>query len=110
MVIIPGKSSKAAAEYSAVRESLRQKIEALSSARAPGAQPVERAAPAKHRNEHVVDMWLMDTGCGHDLVSRHEIRAVKHLIRRAGRAIVLHTANDKVNSTEAIDLFVRELE
>ena len=52
----------------------------------------------------------MDTGCGHDLVSRSEIMAVKHLIRQAGRSIVLHTANDTVNSTEAVDLFVKELE
>ena len=54
-------------------------------------------------------MWLIDTGCGHDLVGSQEIRQVKNLVRTAGKALILHTANGPTPAIECIDLWVREL-
>ena len=71
--------------------------------------PSERAAPANHVPEHTIHLWLIDTGCGHDLVSRKEIAAVKDMVRKAQHTIILHTANGKVVARDAIDMFVKEL-
>ena len=73
-----------------------------------GSLPEERAAPANRHPEQVIQLWLIDTGCGHDLVSRRELAAVKDMVRKAQQTIILHTANGKVVARDAIDLFVKE--
>ena len=77
--------------------------------RVKGALPEERAAPDNRQAEQVIQLWLIDTGCGHDLVSRRELTAVKDMMRKAQQTIILHTANGKVVARDAIDLFVKEL-
>ena len=56
-----------------------------------------------------VKLWLIDTGCGHDLVARRELKALRRLIREAKIPLNFFTANGEVPANEAIDLFVREL-
>ena len=56
-----------------------------------------------------IRMWLIDTGCGHDLVARRELKGLKRLIRQAGIPLNFSTANGEVPASECADLFVKEL-
>ena len=53
--------------------------------------------------------WLIDTGCGHDLVGLEEVKALKRLFRAAGITVKFQTANGITRTTEQIDLHVEEL-
>ena len=60
---------------------------------------------------NVVKLWLQDTGCGHDLVGRDEIRRLSRLIRAAADPIKFATANGGTPTcTDAIDLYIKELD
>ena len=41
----------------------------------------------------MVKMWLVDTGCGYDLVSRRETTLIKRFVSKAKVPITFHTAN-----------------
>ena len=58
----------------------------------------------------VVKLWLIDTGCGHDLVARKELKGLRKLIRQANIPLTFYTANGQVPATDAADLFVKELD
>ena len=64
------------------------------------------AAPVKH--QEVVKLWLVDTGCGHDLVSREHARALKRGVKRASKPIQFATANGSTDATEVLELFINE--
>merc|ERR1712115_263213 len=51
---------------------------------------VTPCAPA--RQNQSVKLWLIDTGCGHDLVCRKELEAVKHILKTANIPLDFHTA------------------
>lgn len=97
------------AKRKAKRQSLHDKVAEKVDERSNGSDPAHRAAPAKEHPNADIRMWLVDTGCGYDLVSKAEVAKVKELVRKAAKAIVLHTANAKVDARDAIDLFVQEL-
>ena len=61
------------------------------------------------RSKFQVKMWLIDSGCGHDLVSRAEIAGVKHLVRRASKPLVFNTADGKAPANDSVNIFVKEL-
>ena len=42
-------------------------------------------------------------------LSKQEVAQVKEWVRQSARAIVLHTANNRVDAREAIDMLVKEL-
>ena len=61
-------------------------------------------------HESPIATWLIDTGCGHDLVGLEEIKALKRLFRAAGIPVKFQTANGITQTTEQIDLYwVRRL-
>ena len=93
----------------AARQSLHNKIKRQEEARERDSVPAERAAATRRLPDQAIKLWLIDTGCGHDLVSRRELSAIKHMIRLAKDVIVLHTANGKAVARDTIDLFVKEL-
>ena len=62
------------------RASLHDRIRDYEIARERGSLPQERAAPANGIAEHTIQLWLIDTGCGHDLLSRRELTAVKDMV------------------------------
>ena len=69
---------------------------------------VLRPGAAARADNHVIKLWLMDTGCGHDLVSKKELATAKHLIRSATMPLLFTTANGTTHANEAADLFVKE--
>ena len=69
------------------RQVIRDKIRNHEIARERGSSPSERAAPAKKLPDQAIQLWLIDTGCGHDLVSRKEISAIKQMVRAAGQKL-----------------------
>ena len=56
-----------------------------------------------------VNAWLADTGCGHDLVSEKDVKAMAKSIRRAKEPIVFSTANGAVPSYWYIAMKMPEL-
>eukprot|EP00969_Alexandrium_andersonii_P137164 6067181-Alexandrium_andersonii.AAC.1 len=61
-------------------ERYRARLDELKEQRATGA-----AVPA--RQQHAVQMWLIDTGCGHDLVAKPHALMLERWIRKAGKPI-----------------------
>ena len=66
------------------------------------------AQPAKAAGKANVDLWLVDTGCGSDLIEKSEIRNLKPFVAHAAKTITFHTANGPTTATEIVRLFVEE--
>ena len=66
-------------------------------------------APALAASADVIDKWLMDTGCGHDLVARKEIKALAKMFRRAGLPLTFSTANGQTHATLCLPLHLSAL-
>eukprot|EP00969_Alexandrium_andersonii_P103295 4558479-Alexandrium_andersonii.AAC.1 len=64
----------------AIAERYRAKLAELQDQRSGGA-----AVPA--RQQRAVNMWLIDTGCGHDLVTMPHALMLKRWIRKAEKPI-----------------------
>eukprot|EP00969_Alexandrium_andersonii_P117692 5205950-Alexandrium_andersonii.AAC.1 len=64
------------------------------------------AVPAKQ--QHAVKMWLIDAGCGHDLVTNPHALMLKRWIRQAEMPIALATANGSAEADQILEAFVEE--
>eukprot|EP00969_Alexandrium_andersonii_P123866 5474012-Alexandrium_andersonii.AAC.1 len=53
-------------------------------------------------------MWLIDTGCGHDLVTKPHARMLKRWIRKAEKPIAFATANGNAEAEQILEVFVEE--
>ncbi len=62
------------------------------------------ASPA----EGTIKIWLIDTGCGHDLISRMELKDVARFAKKAAIPITFCTANGSTLATEVLPTFVKE--
>ena len=67
------------------------------------------AASAKAIDADVVERWLIDTGCGHDLVAYEDVRPFKQVLRRPKVPLGFHTANGPTNTKYTVKVMVREL-
>ena len=70
---------------------------------------VDSAPSPKQRPIGSIRMWLMDTGCGHDLVSKKEIQDIERFVHKAQEPIIFNTANGKTACDDAVHMFVKEL-
>eukprot|EP00974_Lingulodinium_polyedra_P109463 10591003-Lingulodinium_polyedra.AAC.1 len=77
----------------------RERIRRLVGRRKKGYVP---ATPSATRNP-VVKTWPMDTGCGHDLITRSDAMKMKEFIRRASTSVNFNTANRSARGTEVVD-------
>ena len=66
------------------------------------------AASAKGKRD-MLDLWLVDTGCGHDLVSSTNAKLSGGETRRLDRAVIFQTANGDTPSTHVAPIPFREL-
>ena len=55
-------------------------------------------------------MWLVDTGCGYDLVSKRETTLIKRFVSKATVPITFHTANGPTRTDNVANIHGRELE
>ncbi len=60
-------------------------------------------------SESPIVSWLIDTGCGHDLVGVEEVKALKRMFKAAGIPVSFQTANGVTQTREVIELYVDEL-
>ena len=60
-------------------------------------------------SESPIVSWLIDTGCGHDLVGIEEIKALKRMFKAAGIPVSFQTANGVTAAREVIELYIDEL-
>ncbi len=49
-----------------------------------------------------IKMWLVDTGCGHDLASKKALKDLAHLFEDAGTPVTFTTANGKTKADKTI--------
>ena len=67
-----------------------------------------KAQPAKATGKASVELWLVDTGCGSDLIEKHEVRNLKQFVTRAMKPITFVTANGRTTANDVARLFVEE--
>ena len=56
-----------------------------------------------------VKLWLADTGCGHDLVGKDAIYAMKKVLKQSLRPMTFHTANGDCDTETQCELWCDEL-
>ena len=57
----------------------------------------------------MLDLWLVDTGCGHDLVSSTNVKLSGGETRRFKKVVIFQTANGDTPSTRVAPISIREL-
>ena len=66
------------------------------------------AASAKGKSD-MLDLWLVDTGCGHDLVSNTNVKFSGGETRRLEKAVIFQTSNGDTPSTRVAPISFRGL-
>eukprot|EP00974_Lingulodinium_polyedra_P083503 8083739-Lingulodinium_polyedra.AAC.1 len=56
----------------------------------------------------ILKMWLIDTGCGHDLVTKGDAQKMKRFIKRASQPMSFNTANGITHVDEVLKVDVDE--
>ena len=67
------------------------------------------AVPAKKSAASMVKRWIMDSGCGHDLIARALVEDFPECIKTAKKALTFNTANGLAPTTDQACLKVKEL-
>ncbi|MFM7984496.1 MAG: hypothetical protein ACKPKO_34740, partial [Candidatus Fonsibacter sp.] len=83
-----------------------------------GLLSVERdAVPAKPKSRDwaytdriVVKDWIVDTGCGNDLLSKRDVASVKDYVRKAKRPVVFRTVNGSTTTNSVAWIHIQELD
>ncbi len=57
-----------------------------------------------------IQQWLIDTGCGHDLVAIREVRALQAMFRKANIPIMYETASGTTPGNQCLLLHIGELD
>ena len=68
-----------------------------------------KAQPAQAAGKASVELWLVDTGCGSDLIEKSEVQNLQHLVYRAVKPITFVTANGRTTAHDVARLLVEEL-
>eukprot|EP00974_Lingulodinium_polyedra_P006260 593440-Lingulodinium_polyedra.AAC.1 len=58
--------------------------------------------------QQTVKMWLIDSGCGHDLITKSDAQKLKRFIRRASGAVNFRTANGLARAIDVAKLLAKE--
>ena len=66
--------------------------------------------PSKGAANVRIKLWLMDTGCGHDLIGQQEVKHLSNLYHHAEHPQSFHTANGATYSDLVIDMSCKELD
>jgi hypothetical protein len=67
-----------------------------------------QAAPAR-ANPRIVQLWLIDTGCAHDLVSLEDVLHTRDRLYALNKHLTFETANGGTVSTHAAPMYISEL-
>eukprot|EP00972_Heterocapsa_arctica_P048912 7206351-Heterocapsa_arctica.AAC.1 len=67
-----------------------------------------QAAPAR-TNPRIVELWLIDTGCAHDLVSIDDVLFTGDRLYALKKSLTFETANGGTVSTHAAPMYISEL-
>ena len=68
-----------------------------------------KMSPADVPDHRMVEKWIIDSGCGHDLVARMLVISFPDLVFKVDRPITFNTANGLAPSTEQARIGVKEL-
>ena len=69
----------------------------------------ENIAASAEGKRDMLDLWLVDTGCGHDLVSRTNVKLSGGETRRLEKSVIFQTANGDTPSTHVAPISFQEL-
>ena len=68
----------------------------------------ENVAASVEGKRDMLDLWLIDTGCGHDLVSNTNVNLSGSETRRLEKVVIFQTANGDAPSTHVAPISFRE--
>ena len=91
-----------------LRKRVRVKIQERAEARGLGANPAFHKRDRNYAKCGLVKMWLVDTGCGYDLVSKREVALMKRFVEKARRTIIFHTANGPTVTEDVANVYLKE--
>ena len=57
-----------------------------------------------------VKVWLVDSGCGHDLVSKHGVQSLTKWIKRVPGGMVFQTANGPASTEDVVEIPIDRIE
>ena len=89
---------------------LRINIHERAEARGPVANPAFHQRELNYAKCGLVQMWLVDTGCGYDLVSKREVALMKICVEKAKHTITFHTANGPTVTEDVANVYMQELD
>ena len=89
---------------------LTTNIKKQAKARERGAIPAFRQRNYDYAKCGMVKMWLVDTGCGYDLVSKREVALMKRFVNKAKHTFTFHTANGPGVTEYVAHVYVKELD
>ncbi len=67
------------------------------------------AAGIKTKDAELIKSWLIDTGCGHDLVNRKDLKKIAAKLMLSLTPLTFNTANGKTKATQQAQLYCKEL-
>jgi hypothetical protein len=105
-----GKELPSSGRRQRLKVKLKEKIRQRAQARERGATPAFKKRDFNFVKCGMVKEWLVDTGCGYDLVSQNEIGLIKRFVSKAKVPITFHTANGPTRTENIASIHVRELD
>ena len=93
-----------------LRKKIRVKIQERAEARGLGANPAFHKRDLVYAKCGLVKMWLVDTGCGYDLVSKREVALMTRFVEKAKHTSTFHTANGPTVTEDVANVYVKELD
>ena len=92
------------------RIKLRQMIKQRAEAPERGAIPAAKIQDLDYTIFSKVKMWLVDTGCGYDIVSKRETAKIKRFLSKARCGITFHIANGATRTEDVANIYVKDLD
>ena len=93
-----------------LRLTVRARIKKRAVACETGASLASRSRDMDFAKCSMMKVWLVDTGCGYDIVSKREVGLTKRFVHKAKNTITFHTANGLTVTENVANIYVHELD
>ena len=93
-----------------LKERLKAKIRKRAHARERGSTPAFKKRDFNFVKCGMVKMWLVDTGCDYDIVSKRETALIKRFVSKAKVPITFHTAHGPTRTENNANIHARDLD
>jgi hypothetical protein len=106
---IPASVSSTAAVFTMLKVPVRPVLVAALVENRVAALAAKTGGSAKRKHVELIQTWLVDIGCGHDLISKRDLKNVFIRLVKAESPLTFNTANGKTTAKELAPLYCSEL-